>query len=58
MYNIQITGDDLQDMALEVLREIAPNRTRVECKLLLRRIKDAETAAQVSIRVEVMHRVI
>ena len=41
-------GDDFQDM-LKELRDISPNRTRAECKLLLRRIKDVQTASQVTV---------
>ena len=39
--------DDFQDM-LKELREISPNRTRAECKLLLRRIKEVQSASQVT----------
>ena len=41
------SGDDFQDM-LKELREISPNRTRAECKLLLRRIKEVRVASQVT----------
>ena len=44
------SGDDFQDM-LKELREISPNRTRAECKLLLRRIKEVQAASQVAMRV-------
>ena len=40
--------DDFQDM-LKELREISPNRTRAECKLLLRRIKEVQAASQVTV---------
>ena len=43
----QITGDDLDDMSLEILRDTAPDRTRAECKLLLQTVSDIQTASQV-----------
>ena len=45
------SGDDFQDM-LKELREISPNRTRAECKLLLRRIKEVQAASQVTVWVQ------
>ena len=44
------SGDNFQDMLRE-LRKISPNRTRAECKLLLRRIKQVQAASQVITRV-------
>ena len=43
----QVTGDDLHGMDFDELREISPHCTRVECKLLLQRIKDVQFAYKV-----------
>ena len=44
---VQFTGRYLQGTTLKELREISPNRTRAERKLLLQRIRDIEAASQV-----------
>ena len=43
----QVTGDDLQGIDMDELREISPKRTRVEYKLLLQMIRNIEAASQV-----------
>ena len=43
----QITGKELQGMSLEVVREILPERTRAECKLLVRRIGQLQAISEV-----------
>ena len=44
----QITGKELQDMSLEVVRDMSPKRTRAECKLLVRRVIEVQDICQVS----------
>ena len=39
---LQIDGSTLRDMGMEDLSDIAPDATRVECKLLVRSIRDIE----------------
>ena len=48
--HVQVTGNDLQGMYLQEVREISPNRTQAECKLLVQRIKDIQAVSQVSAR--------
>jgi len=43
---MNITGKDLQGMSLEDVQEISPNRTRAECKLLVRQIKQIQAISQ------------
>ena len=46
---LQIDGATLRDMSMEEILQVSPRATRVECKLLLRIIRDMTTITQISL---------